>query len=93
MEGTPTAEGRGRRLCGAAKRQGGGHCRKPAGWGTSHPGRGRCRLHGGATRSQSKRAADEEIEARASAMLAQLGAWPVDNPLAELQQLGGRVLA
>jgi hypothetical protein len=93
MESTPGAEGHGKRLCGAAKRQGGGHCRKPAGWGTSHPGRGRCRLHGGATRSQTKRAADEEIEERASAMLAELGTRPVDNPLEELQRLAGRVLA
>ena len=24
-------------------------CRKPAGWGTDHPGEGRCKYHGGAT--------------------------------------------
>lgn len=35
-------------FCGARTRQG-GTCRKPAGWGTDHPGVGRCRLHGGAT--------------------------------------------
>lgn len=33
--------------CGAHGRQRGQPCAKPAGWGTSHPGRGRCRLHGG----------------------------------------------
>lgn len=93
MEDTPGPEGHGRRLCGAAKRQGSGACRKPAGWGTSHPGRGRCRLHGGATRSQSKRAADQEIEERARAMLAQMEVRPVENPLEELQRLAGRVLA
>lgn len=25
-----------------------GYCRYPAGWGTSHPGKGRCKIHGGA---------------------------------------------
>lgn len=34
--------------CGARKR-GGGTCGQAAGWGTSHPGIGRCKLHGGAT--------------------------------------------
>ena len=24
-----------------------GHCQRPAGWGTPHPGAGRCKLHGG----------------------------------------------
>lgn len=32
--------------CGAKNRQG-GQCGKPAGWGTDHRGKGRCRLHGG----------------------------------------------
>lgn len=34
--------------CGA-KTRGGGLCRKGSGWGTDHPGQGRCKLHGGAT--------------------------------------------
>lgn len=33
-------------VCGATKRSGGA-CRRPAGWGTAHPGTGRCKLHGG----------------------------------------------
>src|SRR5205823_12761118 len=39
------------RYCGARKRQPnhpGETCRRPAGWGTWHPGVGRCKLHGGA---------------------------------------------
>jgi hypothetical protein len=39
------------RYCGARKRQPthpGETCRRPAGWGTWHPGCGRCKLHGGA---------------------------------------------
>src|SRR3712207_5682761 len=41
------------RYCGARKRQPrypGETCRRPAGWGTWHPGCGRCKLHGGARR-------------------------------------------
>jgi hypothetical protein len=39
-------------LCDARKRQPrypGETCARPSGWGTSHPGFGRCKLHGGAT--------------------------------------------
>lgn len=36
--------------CGAQKRDGSGDaCRRPAGWGTDHPGVGACKLHGGST--------------------------------------------
>ena len=37
--------------CGAKKRQGSGHCRRPKGWGTDHVGIGACKLHGGTTSS------------------------------------------
>jgi hypothetical protein len=43
-------------FCGAKKRQGGGTCRHPAGWGTSHPGIGCCKLHMGSTRNSVKHA-------------------------------------
>lgn len=53
--GSPTmaTEGRGgdRDRCDGPKRQGGGTCTQPAGWGTPHPGIGRCKLHGGSTPS------------------------------------------
>lgn len=35
-------------VCGAKTRNG-GHCQLTAGWGTQHPGNGRCKLHGGAS--------------------------------------------
>ena len=35
--------------CGAARKQGEGPCGQKAGWGTDHPGAGRCKLHGGAS--------------------------------------------
>ena len=37
-----------RGICGARTRKG-TPCRRPAGWGTDHPGVGRCKYHGGAT--------------------------------------------
>jgi uncharacterized protein YjcR len=33
-------------FCGARTRKG-QPCKRPAGWGTDHPGEGRCKLHGG----------------------------------------------
>lgn len=36
-------------ICGARTHGNGEPCRRPAGWGTDHPGRGRCKLHGGAS--------------------------------------------
>jgi hypothetical protein len=35
--------------CGG-KTRAGTPCKRPAGWGTDHPGSGRCKLHGGATK-------------------------------------------
>lgn len=45
--------------CDATKRSG-GKCQMAAGWGTNHPGTGRCKLHGGSTPNQVKSAAKEE---------------------------------
>lgn len=38
---------RGGPKCGGKKKQSEGTCTQPAGWGTPHPGSGRCKLHGG----------------------------------------------
>lgn len=35
--------------CGAKGKQSGQPCKRPAGWGTDHPGSGKCKLHGGST--------------------------------------------
>ena len=43
-----------------AKTRGGGKCMKSAGWGTSHPGIGKCKLHAGSVPSHIKAAASEE---------------------------------
>lgn len=44
--------------CGANKRNG-KPCKREAGWGTSHPGSGRCKMHGGATSNGAVAAAKE----------------------------------
>lgn len=70
-------------LCGARTRAG-GTCKKTAGWGTSHPGSGNCKLHGGSTPSGETHAARE-----VGAMLARNlgGAIEVDPLDALLQAL------
>ena len=40
----------------------GGKCRRGAGWGTQHPGRGACKLHGGRAPTHNTRAAREEAQ-------------------------------
>lgn len=82
-----------RPLCGARLRQGEGNCRKPAGWGTEHPGYGKCRLHGGSTASQTTRANRQRVEAEARSVLAEIGATSVDDPLAALLRLAGQVVS
>lgn len=50
---TPTNpdNGRDNPKCDSPRRQKEGTCTRPAGWGTPHPGHGRCKLHGGSTPS------------------------------------------
>jgi hypothetical protein len=79
----------GRRLCGSKKRQGEGLCTQPAGWGTPHPGTGKCRLHGGCVPNHLTAA----VEAQARDELAVLGAPSVTDPLTELANITGEVVA
>jgi hypothetical protein len=51
-------------LCGAKKRSDGQPCRKFAGEGTDHFGVGRCRLHGGSTRTHRIGAVRQEAKQR-----------------------------
>lgn len=43
--------------CGGPRKHGAGPCTQYAGWGTSHPGFGRCKLHGGSNSSHAAAAA------------------------------------
>ncbi|GAA0528664.1 hypothetical protein GCM10010172_06580 [Paractinoplanes ferrugineus] len=54
MATTPSQPGHDKPKCGGKRRaaeSNGAPCTRPAGWGTDHPGTGRCKLHGGATPS------------------------------------------
>jgi hypothetical protein len=59
--------------CGAKKKQGPGHCTQVAGWGTDHPGVGRCKLHGGKTPNGEKAGKRELVEREAQRMVALAG--------------------
>jgi hypothetical protein len=70
------------RHCEATTRSG-GTCRRPAGWGTPHPRRGRCKLHGGCTPAQ---VAHEEQAAAIDFARGALGAEVSDDPLEAMLQ-------
>lgn len=82
-----------RRFCAAKKKQGEGSCTRGAGWGTDHPGSGRCKLHGGRTPSGRAAAAKQQVQQQAAAELARLNVAPVEDPLSELAALAGQVVA
>lgn len=78
------------RHCGAPKRQGGGTCTRPAGWGTPHPGIGRCKLHGGSTPTHV--AAARQVQARAAlAKVWDRDAAPVTDAVVAMQRLAGQL--
>lgn len=95
MTGAPGRDGHDRPKCGAKKRQTEGTCERPAGWGTDHPGTGRCKLHGGSTRTQSVAAEREALEVRARVLFEKVApeVVPVDNPLEAYRMFAGRVMA
>lgn len=47
-------------VCGARRNKADAICKRPAGWGTDHPGQGRCKLHGGLTPAPTGRYASVE---------------------------------
>jgi hypothetical protein len=77
--------------CGARKRQGAGLCSQPAGWGTTHPGFGACKLHGGSTPGAVKAAAEAEGIYLLGKMVGIRE--PVDDPFVELRRIGALALA
>jgi hypothetical protein len=75
------------RTCGATKRDGTGDpCERPAGWGTPHPGIGRCKLHLGSTGTHVEHAERESRDEQKAAAVTALGLsvdMPADEALAE----------
>lgn len=74
--------------CGGKKKQSEGTCTQAAGWGTPHPGTGRCKLHGGCAPSSVAAG----LNAQAAAELARLDVEPVTDALAELARLAGQAV-
>lgn len=54
-QGTTKAERSRLPTCGARRNKTGALCKRPAGWGTDHPGEGKCKLHGGVGQKPSTR--------------------------------------
>lgn len=74
-----------------AKTRAGRHCGRPAGWGTSHLGHGRCKLHAGATPNGTFGAAKAKVNAEALVLLERLGEpEPLAHPVVELLDLGAK---
>jgi hypothetical protein len=74
--------------CGGEKRKG-GKCTQPAGWGTQHPGVGRCKLHLGSTPQNEVKGLVEL--ARRDAVMAPLSIEPQDAILECIRIAAGEV--
>jgi hypothetical protein len=76
--------------CGAKKRNG-KHCERPKGWGTSHPGVGCCKLHGGSTPTH-ERAAEIELARRECLTLGiPIETHPIEALIHEVWEAAGNV--
>jgi len=82
--------------CGGRKHQGdppGAPCRLRAGWGTSHAGVGRCKLHGGTLNGSQAAGARDLLVRDANRALKSYGFTPVSDPLTALADLAGECTA
>lgn len=81
-----------KRHCGA-KTRAGQKCRRPKGWGTSHsaPGHGRCKLHGGSTRSHRAAALREAAAEAVSTYGLAVEIDPLQALLEEVYRTAGHV--
>jgi hypothetical protein len=80
------------RKCGARTHQSKAPCKRGAGWGTSHPGYGRCKNHGGSLPNGIKAAAAEAAREFAVGMLgAEVDLSPTDAMLLAVKLASGQV--
>lgn len=79
--------------CGANKNKtkGGGQCQLPAGWGTVHPGWGRCKFHAGNTHSGRVTAARQQMRAGAAFFGRPIETTPEEALLGEVKRSAGHV--
>ena len=80
-----------KRYCGAKKKQGEGTCTRPAGWGTDHPGAGRCKLHGGCAPSGRIAAMNEQARKAVETYGLPRDISPTDALLEEVRYSAGHV--
>lgn len=66
-------------------------CHRPKGWGTTHPGSGACKLHGGNAPSGVKAAQEERARAAVATLGAPVDVGPADALLQEVQRTAGHV--
>jgi hypothetical protein len=93
MGALAVAEDRDTKICGVTTRRG-TPCGRPAGWGTSHSGVGKCKLHLGTTRAMLTSAARQQAQGGAQSILRQLGeAQPIVNAPRRLLELAGEMEA
>ena len=77
--------------CGGPRKKGRGPCTQAAGWGTPHPGTGRCKLHGGCTPSHVA-AGQKELARQAMETYGRpVDTNPVDALLDEVRWTAGHV--
>jgi hypothetical protein len=84
----PGVRDQGRPKCGA-RTNAETPCQRPAGWGTGHPGSGRCKLHGGSSPSGELYGSRQAADQGAREILARHGAVPVVNAPWRLREIAG----
>lgn len=78
-------------LCGGKLLKRDGTCRRPAGWGTPHPGSGRCKLHGGCSPSHVASAIAAKIRDGTATYGAPRDITPAAALLEEVRYAAGHV--
>lgn len=79
-------------MCGSRRNKHPGTCQRPAGWGTPHPGWGRCKLHGGSSPDGIRQAQRLGAAGAAAALGVPVAVHPVVALDEELARTNGRVL-
>lgn len=87
----PAAHGKRYRMCGSRRNKHPGTCQRPAGWGTPHPGWGRCKLHGGSSPDGIRQAQRLGAAGVAAALGVPVPVHPVVALEQELARTNGRV--
>jgi hypothetical protein len=82
-----------KRLCGAQRlnQPEGATCTQRAGWGTDHPGVGRCKRHGGATESHQRAAALEIARQECEVLGIPIETTPAEALIREVWEASGNV--